>query len=363
MKRILELLVLVLVASTYADLCVRRVMTNNQLFPFLTPIPDSSYYMLVARTGEVYLLLEDPVTLDIVNTGRKLSFNFEGRISERSFRSIVWHPNYASNNKIYVYWACLPEACPIPADDCDVKGTPRNLDCTTEDTLWVGQLSEFTMIWNEETQNFDVSGERSLMSLGLPDFYHGGGGMGFDKDGYLLLAIGDGAEYRNINGWAQDMTNRRGKVLRIDVDTSGGQPLKGQSITKPYGIPPGNPYFDNNNGWRREIWATGLRQPYRCHMDAELDVFLCASIGEISMETLWNIKKGENYGWAQLEGSVPFSKLNFSFQNQYSLRLTLSTISVQRLRKCIGSWCERGRCGSPSIRVVQRDYVWGASKE
>lgn len=310
MKLLKVLLVLTSVAWSIADLCVRKVLTNNILYPFITPIPDGPYYMMVARTGEVYLLLEDPVTLDIVNTGRKLAFNFEGRVSERSFRSIVWHPDYETNKKVYVYWACLPEHCPIPADDCDVTGTPRNLECTVEDMLWIGQLSEFTFEWNPATQTYDVANERSIMSLGLPDFYHGGGGMGFDKDGYLLLAIGDGAEYRNINGWVQDMTNRRGKVLRIDVDTTGGQPFKDQPLTKPYGIPSDNPYYDNDNGWRREIWATGLRQPYRCNMDSELDIFICASIGEISMETLWNIKRGENYGWAQFEGSVPFSKLS-----------------------------------------------------
>lgn len=292
-----------------ADMCLEKIMNLNSVHVFIRNIPGTFFYIFVQRTGEVWLLLEDPVSKEIVNTGQRLAFNLETRVDVPSaFRTLIFHPQFATNNKVYAYFACDPAQCVIPADDCDVTGTPRALECTVEDMLWNAQLSEFTLTLNPSTGFYDVANERSLLTMGYPDRFHGGGGMDFDKDGFLLLAIGDGAGYRNINGWSQDMTNRRGKVLRIDVDSTGGQPLKNDPLTKPYGIPADNPYFDNDNGWRREIWATGLRQPYRCYRDKPLDMFLCGSIGEIGVETLWNVKKGENYGWAHLEGTTPFSK-------------------------------------------------------
>ena len=254
-------------------------------------------------------MLEDPATGGMVNTGQRLAFGLEDRIDVgSSFRELVYHPDWENNHKVYAYFACDPAKCPIPQDDCDVTGRPRPFECTPESMLWNAQLSEFTLEFNEITGLFDVGNERVLLTMGYPDRFHAGGGMDFDKDGYLILAIGDGAGYRNINGWAQDMTNRRGKVLRIDVDTTGGQPLKNNALTKPYGIPTDNPHYDNDNGWRRETWALGMRQPYRCIRDKQLDLFFCGSIGEDAVETLWIVKRNENYGWAMFEGTYPFCK-------------------------------------------------------
>ena len=120
----------------------------------------------------------------------------------------------------------------------------------------------------------DPSTGRRIMSDAWPQFNHNGHWIGFGPDGMLYVSMGDGG-YANdwgighnpATGNGQDMTTTLGKMLRIDVNTRTGG--------KPYGIPPDNPFVGKQD-IKPEIWASGLRNPWRCSFDAGSGALFCA---------------------------------------------------------------------------------------
>jgi len=135
---------------------------------------------------------------------------------------------------------------------------------------------------------------RTVLAQTEPYANHKGGDIKFGPDGYLYIAFGDGGS----SGNGQNLDTLLGKVLRIDP--SGG---------KPYAIPPDNPFVDDPNA-KDEIWAYGLRNPWRFSFDAGTRDLLIGDVGQSAWEEIdWasaNSKGGENYGWSQMEGNHPF---------------------------------------------------------
>jgi glucose/arabinose dehydrogenase len=129
---------------------------------------------------------------------------------------------------------------------------------------------------------------------------HAGGELAFGPDGYLYVGIGDagnGGEGDPFN-LAQDPGSLRGKILRLDVEAK-----------KPYRIPSTNP-FVRQRGWRGEIWALGVRNPFRSSFDRQTGDFYVADVGEARYEEV-NVQPagvgGQNYGWKIMEGTACFS--------------------------------------------------------
>ena len=130
---------------------------------------------------------------------------------------------------------------------------------------------------------------------------HNGGQLQFGPDGYLYLGPGDGGGAGDANNNAQNRGVLLGKLLRIDVSTL------------PYRIPPSNP-FVNTPGARGEIWAYGLRNPWRFSFDRTLGDLFIADVGqnaweEVDVQPATSIG-GENYGWRRLEGTHCFNPTN-----------------------------------------------------
>lgn len=129
---------------------------------------------------------------------------------------------------------------------------------------------------------------------------HNGGQLAFGPDGYLYLGPGDGGGGGDPGENAQDPAELLGKILRIDVET--GDPLT-------YTIPPTNPYI-NTPGYRPEIWALGVRNPYRFSFDRASGHLYIADVGQMNIEEIdfepENDPGGRNYGWDCYEGSNPF---------------------------------------------------------
>ena len=123
---------------------------------------------------------------------------------------------------------------------------------------------------------------------------HHGGDLAFGPDGYLYVALGDGGTQFDQAGNAQDRTKLLGKVLRLDVDNPAG----GLN----YGLPPDNPFVGNEEGWREEVWATGLRNPWRMTIDRETGEVWLGDVGENDWEEVNRIEAGANYGWPIMEG-------------------------------------------------------------
>lgn len=145
---------------------------------------------------------------------------------------------------------------------------------------------------------------------------HNGGMLLFDRDGYLLIGTGDGGSAGDPQGNAQDRTSLLGKILRIDVGerTAGARARRAtRSIPGPagaaYEIPGDNPYARHER-FRPEIWAYGLRNPWRFSIDAETGDLYVADVGQDAWEEVNVVRglgpPGANYGWNLLEGTHPF---------------------------------------------------------
>jgi glucose/arabinose dehydrogenase len=151
----------------------------------------------------------------------------------------------------------------------------------------------------------DLNSERIITSIPWPQFNHNGHWIGFGKDGYLYISTGDGG-YANdwgighnvTTGNGQDLNSKHGKILRVDVNKS----ADGNN----YAIPADNPFVGNSKA-QPEIYAYGLRNPWRCSFDMGGDGDLvCADVQQNSYEEVDIIKKGGNYGWRVMEGQHCF---------------------------------------------------------
>ncbi|MEV7141924.1 PQQ-dependent sugar dehydrogenase [Streptomyces tauricus] len=139
---------------------------------------------------------------------------------------------------------------------------------------------------------------RTVLTQTQPYANHNGGDIKFGPDGYLYIALGDGGSGGDPHGNGQNLDTLLGKLLRIDP--RGGEP---------YAIPPDNPFVDDPNA-KDEIWAYGLRNPWRFSFDEGTGDLLIGDVGQSDWEEIdWapaDSDGGENYGWSQMEGNHPF---------------------------------------------------------
>jgi glucose/arabinose dehydrogenase len=149
-------------------------------------------------------------------------------------------------------------------------------------------------------ESADADSERVLLTIDQPFPNHNGGALAFGEDGYLYIATGDGGSAGDPDGNGQDLGTLLGKMLRIDVDE--------ETSSRPYGIPEDNPFVDRE-GARPEIWAYGLRNPWRFVFDREADTLWTADVGQGALEEVNAApadEAGLNYGWDVMEGTDCF---------------------------------------------------------
>ena len=183
---------------------------------------------------------------------------------------IEFHPNYAVNGQLFTF-----SNGPV--------GQPERKN----------RISRY--IVDRDTQVCDPASEQRIIewrSMG-----HDGGELAFGADGMLYISSGDGTSDSDTWYSAQDVTNLLGGILRIDVD----DPEPGRA----YSIPPDNPFLDIPNA-RGELWAFGLRNPWRLWADRQSGQIWVGVNGQDLWETVHLVRRGENYGWSVYEGSHPF---------------------------------------------------------
>jgi glucose/arabinose dehydrogenase len=225
---------------------------------------------------------------------------------ERGLLGLTFHPEFAAagaagEGKFYVYYSApsplAPGTAEAPVDHQSV-------------------LAEYRVQAGDP--NFgDLNSERILLTFNEPQFNHNAGFIDFGPDGYLYVMTGDGGSSNDNNaghtggdptqpngvlGNAQDRTNLLGKALRIDVDGTNGP--GGQ-----YGIPASNPFVGQGNGVREEIFAYGLRNPWKAAFDdgpGGTGRLFVADVGQGAVEEVNIVEAGQNYGWRILEGTRDF---------------------------------------------------------
>jgi glucose/arabinose dehydrogenase len=191
-----------------------------------------------------------------------------GCCGERGLLGLAFHPQYEGNGYFFVNYS-------------DLNG----------DTV----ISRFQT--SGEIDQADPESEVKLLVVEQPYPNHNGGGMAFGPDGYLYIGLGDGGSAGDPLGNAQDTNSLLGKLLRLDVDQGDF-----------YAIPPDNPYAQS--GGAPEVWASGLRNPWRLSFDSLTGDLYIGDVGQGSWEEIDYIPAGNtglvNFGWNYMEGAHPY---------------------------------------------------------
>ena len=188
---------------------------------------------------------------------------------EEGLLNLTFHPDFKKNRRFFLYYT---------------RQNPKR-----------SRVTEFSV---GEDGKVDLSSEKLLLECPQPYWNHNSGNMLFGPDGYLYIAVGDGGKANDAARLAQNKFVFNGKILRIDVDKSQGD--------LPYAIPADNP-FAKTEGYRPEIYALGLRNPWGIAFDAQ-DRLWCADVGQDLWEEINLIVSGGNYGWSFREGNHAFPK-------------------------------------------------------
>jgi glucose/arabinose dehydrogenase len=195
---------------------------------------------------------------------------------EMGLLGMAFHPDFPANPRVY-------------------------LSYTNDDSGRESRISEFRLGMDG---NLDPATERILLTIGQPQTNHNGGQVAFGPDGFLYIGIGDGGggnDQHGTIGNGQLMTTLLGKMLRIDVSPASG-----------YAIPPGNAFPASNpqcgvNGTGAqncpEIYASGLRNPWRWSFDRQTGQLWVGDVGQGALEEIDRVAAGGNYGWRCFEGT------------------------------------------------------------
>jgi glucose/arabinose dehydrogenase len=251
--------------------------------------PGDARMFIVEQNGRIKILENGQVKptpfLDVRSKIKTLFHDFD----ERGLLGLAFHPKFKDNGKFYVAYSA-------------------HLDYQSDlgQMLWYDHsnvVEEYT-VSSTDRNVADPSSARRILSTAWPQFNHNGHWIGFGPDGMLYVSLGDGG-YANdwgighnvTIGNGQDLTTNLGKILRLDVDKRTGN--------KPYGIPPDNPFVGNRNA-NPEIWAYGVRNPWRCSFDmgSQAVELYCGDVQQNSYEAIKLIGKGQNMGWRRVEGNM-----------------------------------------------------------
>jgi glucose/arabinose dehydrogenase len=191
---------------------------------------------------------------------------------ELGLLGLAFHPNFKENGCFYV--------------DYTVDAPRRSV------------ISRFS-VSQKSSDQADANSEAILLQVEQPFPNHNGGQIAFGLDGYLYIALGDGGGAGDPLGNGQNRSTLLGSILRIDVNSASG----GLN----YSIPSDNPFVGNSEGYREEIYAYGLRNPWRFSFDFVTGWLWAADVGQNRIEEVDIIEKGKNYGWNIMEGSLCYS--------------------------------------------------------
>jgi glucose/arabinose dehydrogenase len=205
---------------------------------------------------------EKTVFLDIRN-------KVQSQGSEQGLLGLAFHPQYDENGMFYVNYTT---------------------ETSTVIAEYTAQLEE-SGAYSAAKQD----SERILIEFEQPYGNHNGGELAFGPDGFLYIATGDGGSGGDPHNHGQDKSSWLGKILRVDVDR--------RDEPKEYGIPRDNPFLSGDVGGLPEVFAYGLRNPWRFSFDQETGQLWAADVGQSETEEINLIAKGNNYGWNVMEGS------------------------------------------------------------
>lgn len=305
--------------SPDGNIQIERVFANlsfQEMTNLVQPDDGSNLVFVTEQKGVIHTLeISQPqqdsyVFLDItdrVNRGG----------NEEGLLGLAFDPEYRENGLFYVYYSATD---------------PRR-----------SVVSRFSLD-RENPQIADPHSEIIIMEVAQPYSNHNGGQLDFGPDGYLYISLGDGGSAGDPLGNGQNLGTLLGKILRIDMSSL--------STTGEYHIPPDNPFW-NTAGARPEIWAYGLRNPWRFSFDRVTGLLWVADVGQNEWEEINIVTGGANYGWNIMEGSHCYSPSAGCDQSG----LTLPVMEYNHSQGCsvTGGYVYRGD-KTPSLKGY---YIYG----
>lgn len=250
-------------AEPHVRLTAERLVQAEQPVQITHAGDGTGRLFVVEKAGRIRILeggvLLAPPFLDI--TSQVLSRGFE-----QGLLSVAFHPEFAENGLLFVNYTHLSGDSVVARYRVQPGGSA-----------------------------VDAASAQVILQIPQPAGNHNGGMLAFGPDGYLYIGTGDGGGAGDPFATAQDPSSLLGKMLRLDVDTDEG-----------YAIPPDNP-FAHDLGIRDEIWAFGLRNPWRYSFDRQTGDLWIADVGQNAYEEInrqpANSAGSENYGWSLMEGT------------------------------------------------------------
>ena len=216
---------------------------------------------VVEQRGVISVFEDDPVVSD-----KQVFLDISGPVDDKSneegLLGLAFHPDYLRNGYFYLnYTIDNPARTRISRFQAD----PSNPNQASRDS------------------------ELVLLEFEQPFGNHNGGQVAFGPDGFLYIAVGDGGSGGDPKGNGQNRKTLLGSILRIDVDQPSGE--------RAYGIPVDNPFVGNTEDFREEIYAYGLRNPWRFSFDTETGQLWTGDVGQNKYEEIDIVERGGNYGW------------------------------------------------------------------
>ena len=230
----------------------------------LVAVPGAEGFVVVEQRGIVWRLREGAEPVLFADVRRRV----QDQGSEEGLLGLAFHPRFPDDPRVFLSYTRGSAFAPTSI------------------------VSSFRSADGGET--IDPASEEIVLSLSQPYSNHNGGHIAFGPDGFLYAGYGDGGAGGDPEGHGQNVRTLLGALLRIDVDGAA-----------PYAIPPDNPFADGGAG-RAEIYAWGLRNPWRFSFDRLTGDLWLADVGQALWEEVNRIEAGGNYGWNVREGAHCF---------------------------------------------------------
>ncbi len=252
--------------------CAFAQNSNLQLQPVLTGLSSpllvtnahdgSNRIFIIERGGLIKVLQPESTTTTVfLNISTKIVAG-----GEQGLLGLTFHPNFKMNRRFFVNYTRVGDGATIVAE---YKASVTN-------------------------RNIADTAEKILLTIAQPFSNHNGGMIEFGADGFLYIGMGDGGSGNDPGNRAQNNNELLGKMLRIDVDSTMG--------ALAYGIPADNPLAGAIAG-ADEIYATGVRNPWRYSFDRLTGQLYVGDVGQNAKEWVHVVERGKNYGWATWEGT------------------------------------------------------------